>query len=207
MVYTPLFPDWFYSYFVIPDLEIIRKELKKLINEPDKQIYATNASYYNIDSVHVYNYCPVLKEYLKSIGLQNKFRRILVSKKVILNNIHKVHVDAYNPYVATHSINIGISDYEDSYTAWFKTDKIKLIDAMKDGLNPKVNYGWLPRHEATEIKRVLWDERPLLVNTTILHSGISNNINRIICGLRFYPELTNEDIIRLGIKKPHIQED
>ena len=45
MVYIPLFPDWFYSYFVIPNLEIIREELKKLINEPNKQIYATNASY------------------------------------------------------------------------------------------------------------------------------------------------------------------
>jgi translation initiation factor 2 beta subunit (eIF-2beta)/eIF-5 len=206
MVYKPLYPDWFYSDIDIPNIELIREEIKNLIKNFSNVAYATNASYSNINVEYVYKSCPLLQNYLISVGIEKKFCRILISRKVILNDIFKVHIDAYNPQYAQHSINIGIADYEDSYTAWFKTDKVKLIDALRDGLNPEANYGWLPTNEATEVKRVKWSKKPLIVNTTILHRGISDKESRIIAGLRFYPELNKEDLIRMGIKNPYIQE-
>ena len=42
MEYTPLWPNWFYSYIDIPNLEPLREELRAFVNNPDKKSFATN---------------------------------------------------------------------------------------------------------------------------------------------------------------------
>ena len=205
MKYTPLYADWFYSYLDIPNLDNIKKEIVQLITTSNEK-YEVNLIYSNYTRNVVFQNCPHLKEYLSRIGLDKKFNRMLVSKDLSLEKKQKVHVDTYNPNITTHSLNIGLLDYEESYTAWYKTDKVQLRESSQFGLNPVTNYAYLFLEEAEEINRVKYDDRPVLVNTTILHKGVSNKKTRLICGLRFSPELTKEDIKRMGVNNPHKQE-
>lgn len=207
MEYTPLWPNWFYSYIDIPNLEPLREELRAFVNNPDKKSFATNSSYINVMAEYVFPQCPLLKKYLVSVGLEKKFHRLLISRKIVLSEVGNVHVDTYSPEFTRHSINIGIQDYEDSFTRWFKTDQRKLNDVANRGWDPISNFAWIPLEEATEIKRLQWSNRPTLVNTTILHQGYSEKESRVIVGLRFKPELTESDIKRLGVNRPHVQED
>jgi hypothetical protein len=205
MKYTPLHKDWYYSYVDIPNLDNIKEEIIRLI-KTSNQKYEVNLIYSNYTRKTVFKNCPHLKEYLCRIELDKKFNRMLVSKDLSLEKKQKVHVDTYDPNITTHSLNIGLLDYKESYTAWYKTNKVKLRESSEFGLNPITNYAYLFVEEAEEINRVEYDNRPILVNTTILHKGISDKKTRLICGLRFSPELTEEDIKRMGIKNPHIQE-
>jgi len=206
MNYTILYPNWFYSYLDIPNLEEIQKELITLF-ESGVNRYERNKLYCNFPSIIVLSKCPELKKYLISKGLIGKFNRVLFSKDVNAERKTKVHVDSYDPTITTHSLNIGLTDCKNSYTVWYKTDKTKLRDSSEFGLDPVKNYAYLFLEEAEEIKRVEYNDRPVLVNTTILHRGVAEFSSRLICGLRFFPELTNGDIKRLGIINPHIQKD
>jgi hypothetical protein len=205
MRYSPLWSNWFYSYLDIPNLESIKKEIVDFL-KTSKDKYEVNQIYSNYKSNVVLSSCPNLKQYLTDTGIIHKFNRMLVSRDINFEKRAKVHVDSYNPETTQHSLNIGLIDYEDSYTAWYKTDRIKLKDSSEFGLDPIKNYAYLFLEEAEEISRVDYNSKPLLVNTTILHKGISNKPTRVICGLRFYPELTESDILNLGVKNPHIQE-
>ena len=205
LVYTPLYTDWYYSYLDIPGLEQIKTELIKFIQSTEEK-YKLNPLYSNFRAEVVMNKCPLLAKYLSDVGLKEKFNRLLISGDVNVEKRAKVHVDAYDPQFTTHSLNIGLKDYEQSYTAWYKTKRIKLRDSSPLGLNPSTNYAYLFMEEVEEINRIEYKLRPVLVNTTILHKGISDKSTRLICGLRFWPELTNEDIKKLGIENPHTQE-
>jgi hypothetical protein len=138
--------------------------------------------------------------------LEKKFNRVLFSRDLNAEKRTKVHVDSYDPRITSHSLNIALEDYENSHTAWYKTNRIQLRDSSEFGLDPVKNYAYLFLEEAEEIRRLEYHKSPVLVNTTILHRGIANKKTRLICGLRFYPELTDKDILNLGIKNPHIQE-
>lgn len=206
MNYNILHPDWFYSYLDIPNLEEIKKELVVLFKTGTNK-KEVNQIYSNFFSPSVLPYCSELKKYLISVGLEKKFDRVLFSRDLNAEKRTKVHVDSYDPKITSHSLNIALEDYENSYTAWYKTDRIQLRDSSEFGLDPVKNYAYLFLEEAEEIKRLEYHERPVLVNTTILHRGIADKKTRLICGLRFFPELTDDNIKRLGIKTPHIQED
>jgi hypothetical protein len=205
MIYTPLHTDWYYNYVDIPCIEEIKIELINLTKISNKK-FELNPIYFNFNSDVVLENCPALAKYLTSVGLKNKFNRLLVSNNVNIEKRPTVHIDSYDPKFTTHSLNIGLIDHEQSYTVWYKTKKIKLRDSSSLGLNPYTNYAYLFIQEAEEIKRVEYELRPILVNTTILHRGISDKPTRLICGLRFCPELTDGDIKNLGVKNPHIQE-
>jgi hypothetical protein len=205
MTYVPLYPTWFFSPVNIPNLDLIKKELVALeqLAEDRKD---NNTIYTNIYKDIAYKHCPLLKEYLQSVGLDRKFNRILFSKRVVLNDNKKVHVDSYNPLSTTHSLNIPLIDYEDSYTAWYKTDRQKLRDSLRFGMEPINNFAFVWDHEVEEINRYCYASgNAVLVNTTILHKGLSDKQTRMICGLRFFPELTTSDIKRLGIQTPYVQ--
>lgn len=206
MSYVPLYPDWFFSMVTIPNLELIKEELIALEKSAEDR-YENNTSYTNIRKDIVLEHCPLLKEYLQGVGLDKKFNRVLLSKDIILNDIPKAHVDSYNPYTTTHSLNIPLIDHKDSFTGWYKTDKHKLRDSLQFGLDPIMNYAFLFLNEVEEIRRFRYDSGgAVLVNTTILHKGISDKKTRMICGIRFSPELTDDDIKRMGVNNPHIQE-
>jgi hypothetical protein len=206
MRYTPLNSNWCFSAVNIPDLELIKQELIAL-EQIVKIKQSNNKIYSNIYKNIVYKHCPLLKKYLESVNLSQKFNRILFSKEVILNNNRTVHVDSYDPTTTSHSLNIPLRDYEDSYTAWYKTDKEQLIDSLQFGLDPINNFAFLLLNDAEEIQRYSYATgKAVLVNTTILHKGISDKKTRMICGIRFFPELTVSDIKNLGITDPYQQE-
>jgi len=206
MSYTPLYPDWYYSSVHIDNLTKIKEELINLQKNAEDRLQR-NKFYTNILKNTVYKHCPLLKKYLHDVGLDQKFHRVLISTDVVSNSALFVHVDSYNPHSTTHSLNIPLLDCDDSFTAWYRTGRKKLNDCLKTGMDPIINYADLPISEAEEIKRLQYSSGgAALVNTTILHKGISNRKTRMIAGLRFSPELTDDDIRKMGVKSPHVQE-
>lgn len=190
--YCPVNPDWYYSYIDIPNLEIIKHELIKLLSLPVPKRNFT--SYYT--NIYVPNIieCPALMEYLEATGVRSKLLRVLYSKSNSPSiNDAPPHVDSIIPDRSfRYSLNIPLIDAEDSYTVWYEqtTPAQLLYDTV-------TNTGWVENKEQIrEIARVQYTG-PVLLNTSILHGGkITSNL-RTIAGLRFWPELTDEEIQRL----------
>lgn len=206
MSYTPLHPDWYYSSVHIDNLEKIQEELIALRQNAENSLQK-NQFYRNIFKNEVFKHCPTLKEYLESVGLDQKFHRLILSTDKVSNDATFVHVDSYDPNVSSYSLNIPLIDCEDSYTIWYTTERKKLNDCLNEGMNPVINYACLPLSAVTEVKRFRYNAGAALLNTTILHKGYSDKTTRTICGMRFVPKLTKDDFLRLGIKNPYIQEE
>jgi hypothetical protein len=204
--YRPLHPSWFYSYVDIPNLEDIRQELVNLVRTGDVG-YRSNPTAYNIWADQVLAKCPKVHEFLIKMGLVSKFHRLLITQKLNDMADHVVHVDTYDPQYLTQSLNLGLSDYEGSYTSWHDTDVTKLHDTAQFGMDAASQFAFIETDKTWEIARLYYDTRAALVNTTILHRGNAQKMNRLICGFRFVPDLTDEEIIRLGVEKPYLQVD
>jgi len=199
-LYKPVHPNWFYSYVDIPNLEVIRQELIDLVNAGESGV-RTNPTAYNISKEDVIENCQEVVKYLKKMQLLDKFDRLLITKKTTAEADGMVHVDTYDPKYLTQSLNIGLIDYEGSYTSWHSTDIKVLHDTAQFGMVPDRNFAFIEVEKTKEICRLYYDKRAALVNTTILHKGNAQQSNRIICGFRFVPDLSDEDIKRMGIVK------
>ena len=199
-MYKPVHPNWFYSYVDIPNLEVIRQELIDLVNAGESGV-RTNPTAYNISKEDVIENCQEVVKYLKEMQLLDKFDRLLITKKTTAEADGMVHVDTYDPKYLTQSLNIGLIDYEGSYTSWHSTDIKVLHDTAQFGMVPDRNFAFIEVEKTKEICRLYNDKRAALVNTTILHKGNAQQPNRIICGFRFVPDLSDEDIKRMGIVK------
>jgi len=199
-LYKPVHPNWFYSYVDIPNLEVIRQELIDLVNAGESGV-RTNPTAYNISKEDVIENCQEVVKYLKEMQLLDKFDRLLITKKTTAEADGMVHVDTYDPKYLTQSLNIGLIDYEGSYTSWHSTDIKVLHDTAQFGMVPDRNFAFIEVEKTKEICRLYYDKRAALVNTTILHKGNAQQTNRIICGFRFVPDLSDEDIKRMGIVK------
>jgi hypothetical protein len=191
MIYTPLNKDWYYTYLDIPDLDTIKQELLMLFSTTTKKM-VRNAGYVNIFRNNIVN-CPTFMSYLASKGLDKKLNRIMYTEGLLAPN---PHVDSGNPNNCTYSLNIPLVDAEDSYTAWYATDKTHLLDRSNLGHNPEHTVGWVDIEDATEVARLQYTQ-PALVNTTILHRGLVDRPSRILCCIRFWPELTAREVSRL----------
>lgn len=208
--YKILNKDWFYSFLTIPNIENLIQELIDLRDSDVKKWYI-NRHYINILSPDIGDRTPILYNYLQSIGLKDRFQRLLFSAYYEGSGV--VHVDSYDPVWCSSSLNIPLTDCENSYTAWYKTEKTELRDITTTGRDPTKHnttigqhFAFLPLDEVEEICRVEVT-RPMLVNTTILHRGIIPSKTRTICGIRFKDELTHDDARRLGIEYPFKQVD
>jgi hypothetical protein len=190
--YSPINTDWYYSYIDIPNLEIIKQELINLLSLPVPK--RTFTSYYT--NIYVPNIiqCPALMDYLEEVGVKSKLLRVLYSKSDGPNiNEAPPHVDSIIPDKSfQYSLNIPLINAEDSYTVWYEQTKPCPI------LYDTVTFtGWVENKEQIkEIARVQYTQ-PMLLNTSILHSGKITSDRRTIAGLRFWPELTNDDVLRL----------
>jgi len=191
--YAPINTDWFYSYIYIPNLSVIQEELLILLRTAQ---YIRYTDYYiNIYEPNVVK-CPELMQYLDKVQLKHKFQRVLFS---ITNgadaNGAPPHVDSVTPLTGIkYSLNIPLIDASDSYTIWY--GKINNDELLYD-INTFT--GWVKdKTNVKEIERVQYTQ-PALLNTSILHSPKVNSASRIICGLRFWPELTDEEILRIQI--------
>jgi hypothetical protein len=198
--YQPLYPGWYYSYVDIPDYEDIQKELLSLLHSGIKG-KQTNPDYYNVYKHQMLTTCPKLFKYLSDVGILNKFQRVLFSTNVKRSDV--VHVDGFHPITRNHfSLNIPLIDCENSYTAFYKYDKPNLTcHAITYH-----HFAYTTMDTVEEVARVECI-RPVLVNTTILHRGISDKLTRTLVGLRFFPALTIKELKQLGIKNPLVQED
>ena len=203
-MYQPLHPHWFCSRLDISNIEEIRKELINVSNL-EQSGYRTNPTAYNINRQTVIMNCPKLVEYLKSKSIDRKFDRLLITKKMGNEADNMVHVDSYDPKYTIHSLNIGLIDYKFSCTSWYSTDEKELHDSSQFSLDPEKNFAFIEIEKAKEIFRLYYDNHAYLVNTTILHKGNAQKPTRIIGGLRFVPELTEHDLLNMGIKIPYEQ--
>lgn len=190
--YRPINTDWYYSYIDIPNLEIIKQELINLLSLPVPKRNFT--SYYT--NIYVPNiiHCPTLMDYLEEVGVKSKLLRVLYSKSDGPSiNEAPPHVDSITPDKSfQYSLNIPLIDAEDSYTVWYEqiTPSPILYDTF-------TFTGWVDRNEQIrEIARAQYTQ-PMLLNTSILHSGKITSNRRTIAGLRFWPELTAEEVSRL----------
>jgi len=179
---------------------VIRQELIDLVNAGESGV-RTNPTAYNISKEDVIENCQEVVKYLKKMQLLDKFDRLLITKKTTAEADGMVHVDTYDPKYLTQSLNIGLIDYEGSYTSWHSTDIKVLHDTAQFGMVPDRNFAFIEVEKTKEICRLYYDKRAALVNTTILHKGNAQQPNRIICGFRFVPDLSDEDIKRMGIVK------
>jgi len=190
--YSPINTDWYYSYIDIPNLEIIKQELINLLSLPVPKKNFTR--YYT--NIYVPNIieCPALMTYLEEVGVKSKLLRILYSNSDGPDiNEAAPHVDSIIPNRSfQYSLNIPLIDAEDSYTVWYEqtTSSPILYDTV-------TLTGWVENKEQIrEIARAQYT-RPMLLNTSILHGGKITSNRRTIAGIRFWPELTREEVERL----------
>ena len=215
MKYVPLRQNWYYSPVNIPNLAEIQKEMLFYYNRKYEYSKAFNPKYINIfkRTMNEQDY-PATAEYLKSVGLYDKFYRILLSQNQSNapdDNVKTeetttgpaVHVDTVDPYECQFSLNIPLQNCNNSYIGFFKTSTPEMLKPafLENDKRHGSNFAWMPAQYAEEITRAEMIQ-PILVNTTILHRGISDNADRAICCFRFKPELTDDDIARLGIIIP-----
>lgn len=203
MKYTPWHSNWFYSLVNIPDLVTIQQELLQ-VRDTDTHTWSTNKFYKNVAAAPVLHRCPVLSQYLNSVGLLKNTVRFLYSQ-YLGSNVSTPHVDAYDPIFCSESLNIPLVDCENSYTVWYSTDREKLIDSTGAELKHSAQYALCPSKDAVEIKR-LHAIAPAVVNTTILHKADAQSDSRVVCGIRFNRALTRQDMYNLGIARPFVQE-
>lgn len=190
--YNPVNTDWYYSYVEVPELDAIKQELVTLLSRPVPKMNFTR--YYT--NIYVPNIigCPALMRYLKALGVESKLLRILYSKSDGPDiNDAPPHVDSIIPDTSfRYSLNIPLIDADDSYTVWYKqTTPCQLLYDV----NTKT--GWVEdKTQVIEIARAQYN-RPLILNTSILHGGKITSNRRTIAGLRFWPELTDDEVQRL----------
>ena len=132
--------------------------------------------------------------YLEEVGVKSKLLRILYSKSDGPDiNEAAPHVDSVMPNRSfQYSLNIPLIDAEDSYTVWYEqtTPSPILYDTV-------TLTGWVENKEQIrEIARAQYTQ-PMLLNTSILHGGKITSNRRTIAGIRFWPELTREEVERL----------
>jgi len=203
-MYRPIHLNWYCTRVDIPDIESIRQELIHVC-QLDQSGYRTNPTAYNIGKDIVMENCPKLVQYMTSKGIDKKFNRLLITKKINDAADNMVHVDSYNPKYTHQSLNLGLCDYESSCTSWYDTNEQKLYDSAQFGLEPEKSFAFIEIEKTREIFRLFYDNHAYLVNTSILHKGNSQKPNRIIGGLRFLPELDEHDLRNMGIEKPYEQ--
>jgi hypothetical protein len=200
MNYTPSKPDWFYSYVHIENLEKIQQELLFVRENisPGAQFQSYYVNYFRKD---IEEYIPSLCDYLKTVSLYDKFFRIVLSSKKKPGEDLKsgIHVDQITKRFI-YSLNIPVLDCENTYTAWYKGE-VELFDQtnnpyIRTNHNRTNHFGVVNEQNATEICRVE-TIRPMLINTTIPHRALTNKATRIIACIRFVPDITDEEILRL----------
>ena len=215
--YSPLRENWFYSRVHIPNLEIIQSEMLACCESTTHKKVAYNSQYVNIFKKDMdQSMYPATIEYLKSVGIYEKFFRILFtqSKPTVTVDTEKttdkpaVHIDTIDPYRCQFSLNIPLEYCEKTYTGFYKTSHPELLKPAfaENDYRHAGNFAWMPAEFAEEITRAEV-YGPMLVNTTVLHRAISDEPRRKICCFRFSPELDYDDLINIGIENPFIQED
>lgn len=196
--YRPLNAHWLASPIEIDNLEEIQKELAYFQTTLGyHNVTKYNSFYTNVFRDDVLPYTPLLRAWLASKQLLNKFQRLLYTANMTAGS--PPHVDTLDPNICSYSINIPLSNCEGTYTAWYEyTDLTQTLTQQTRLYNASMAATVEPSSEYREIHRIE-TTRPYIVNTTVLHGAVCTNPLRRLVGLRFQPELNSLDIKRLGI--------
>jgi hypothetical protein len=223
MNYQSCYPNWQYSLLKIPALELIQQELALVFHQLVKSEPA-GVAFITLNSDHCeWHQLTNLNQWLESVGLgTGKWKTSYFS---ISNNgdACPIHVD-YAEDVNFLTINIPLINCKDSYTVWYNTDIDYNLPVKETAFNDTVNrlliYDEASKHEkssrcgfwcsqdnAIELNRVECVS-PMLANVSLPHRPIINHAQlRVLFSLRIRPELTIEEIVRLGIASPYTQTD
>lgn len=180
---------WLYSRINIPNLQDIRDELilaHTVMNDRNLGV-RRSALYTNFFAVDLQPHVPKLAEFLHSHNLLHRLQRCMFVNADV-NVPNRIHIDSTNQSVL-YSLNIPLIDCAGTYTAFYEA-----LDVV-----PSRNGSYLlavDESTAVEIGRVECT-LPVLVNTSIPHVGISDRPLRQMACIRFYPELTCDEVTRL----------
>jgi hypothetical protein len=206
VIYRPSNPNWFYSSVNIPNLETIKQELINLhYSVESSKVVHLNPVYANVFARDVTK-CPTFLAYIESLGLTKKFNKVLYSSGDV--NTSKPHVDSGNPNLAKYSLNIPLMLTEGSYTSWYSIKGNVLSDYSQFGnSNPAGMACWINEDIGREeIARLYYTDLPAMINISLLHQGHAPLKGRLVVCVRFHPELTLEELGRVGVVLPSLKD-
>jgi hypothetical protein len=196
--YRPLNSHWLASPIEIDGLDALQGELAWFQTTLGlHKVTRYNSFYTNVFREACLPYLPQLTSWLERTKLLTKFQRLLYTQDMTQGS--PPHVDTLDPGHCSYSINIPLSNCEGTYTAWYEyADDTKTLTQQTRLYNPTMAATVLPNATYREIHRIE-TVRPYIVNTTVLHGAVCTNPLRRLVGIRFLPELTTNDLTRLGI--------
>lgn len=215
-ILPPLNPNWYYSVADVPNCNKISEELLNLQRVSNDKIFASNhLEFFNINWDKAKPHLPSLCQLLTECGCLHKIDRILFSYKSPKLKVEcKIHVDSYVPQGTPFALNFPLYMCDNSYIAFYKLKNEKtLLKNASDfrGAKPSndlFNYATAEDDEVEEITRFKMT-RPVLVNTTYLHTGLKENNDRVIASIRFYmndlPSINQ--LKQMGVIDPFIQHE
>lgn len=210
MKYKPCKSDWFYHLININDLEKIRKEFLNIMSS----FPADKSFFLQVRREEIEKKVPSFSNYLTQVGLYEKWGMTALSI-ISSDSAFSIHVDSTNCAKRFAALNIPIANYSNSFTFWTNSDIVKEKSLDGRSLVPwdldsnyidEAEYGVYVCKNNGKTLASLETTRPYIMNVSIPH-GVKNfnSTPRYLCSTRFTPELTEQDLIRLGIVTPFIQ--
>lgn len=210
MNFKPCKPDWYYHLIEIDNLEEIKVEFFNLL-----KAYSANKSFFlQLRRDEISKNVPSFSNYLKRVNLFDKWGMTALSI-ISSESAFSIHVDSTNCTKRFAALNIPIANYSNSFTFWTNSDIVKeksldgrsLVpwDLDKDYVD-EAEYGVYVCKNNGKTLATLETNRPYLMNVSIPH-GVKNfnPTPRYLVSTRFSPELTEGDLIQLGIREPFKQ--
>lgn len=186
-------PDWTYQKSNLPshDLPTIQDELIKAFRESEKQMTIPYTSTYGeMSEEHIKKLCPMLCEYLTSVGLLTSLRAVAFVS-IVHDKVFQAHVD--EPPTEVIALNIPLINCEGTYTFWYD-------GVVTQKPPPEYMVGHPSALEAScadestlvQIDRVEW-LCPYWINTGLIHKAVTtHNQLRVVASVRFYQNPLDE---------------
>ena len=187
-------PTWCYKSVTVLNLLEIQNELKQILYKimPEFDNYnSTIIKYIPLERKDIEPYCPLYTEYIKSLGLIDRWNFSLLS--IIANSSkeyseNNIHVDTENWQYRCYGLNLPIVNCEGTYTVWYEGS---LEDNNATADNQRLKSARflrtdLPYHEIARIE----SSNPAWVNVSIPHVAMSTHGKpRAAFSARFNPEV------------------
>lgn len=207
---TPLRPDWTHSKVVVSSalLERMSNELLFIQSMHERTTRISNHDLYLYFLWEdVKDLLPATTEYFGE--LQNKIRFIMLSNPNYHGKINIPHVDSYDPTVVPFALNFPIKECEGSFISFYEPieETRKMVSAVRyrnnDALIEERQYA-IMRSEDVRCVEAVEMTQPLLINTSMLHSGVVTKVGRTIASVKFKENdlPTIDDLIKIGVESP-----
>lgn len=203
MSYNPFKPNWFYNEFDILNLEQIQREFEPLAKQfNQREIVFTPQKKEQFEQL-----VPSFVQWLKSVDLYDRWFATAFGL-VPPQQSYPPHIDSTNADIRSQALNIPIANCQGTHTIWYRARILGLIwgdlwSHVDPSLGTAATCSDVDTEELCRVEVV----RPMVINVTIPHA-VENftDQHRFLVSTRFDPELTAEDLFRLGVKQPYIQD-